>query len=41
MIEILVKRVICGMVVHVTESVIKYVKLVNIWILKIVLRKNI
>ena len=40
MIEILVKMITCGILVRVTTSVIRYIKLTNIQILKIVRAKK-
>ena len=37
---VLSKRVICGTIVPVIVSVIKHVKLMNVWVLTIVLAKN-
>ena len=41
MIGVFVKSVVCGILAHVIESVIKHVKLINICMLKIVYAKNL
>ena len=41
MIGVPVKKVICGILAYAIESVIKHVKLMTIWILKLSLRKRL